>query len=539
MPSPRLKPCLLALGLLFAGNLHAEAPRQTKPAQGKNSAVPLNSAQLLAQMLLSEIALARGLIDDAAFGYNDLARRSGDPRIQLRANEIDLARLLLLMQQNPDDAEETLRKLLAEQPAGRERLILQLPGLYGRNSDKAYVLRTVQKLLQPYQSMAEAHFSEALVQRDIKDPSASYAAALRAHRLKPDWEPPLLLLADLAGDAQREEVSALLATYLQRNPRAHDLGIAQIRLMLQGQQKAEARETYLRLIQTPPERPEVAFALAGVALEFNDLATAESLLEKLLEQNWGEADRLQLILGQIEAERGNTAKAIQTFDGVAPGPHYVNAQANKARLLARNQQLPEARAGLAAARRAMPEERAAIGLQEAQLLREQGDQRGALAVLEEELKLQPDHVDVLYDAALLAEQLGKPALMEQRLRRILNLKPDHAHALNALGYSFADRNQHLDEAEQLLTQALQLAPQDAAILDSMGWLRFRQKRFDLAEPLLRQAYALFPDPEVASHLIEVLWSAGKRDDARLLWQENTTRNPANELLTRLGKRLGL
>lgn len=542
----RTKPCLLALsclGLLLASPFAAATtpPAKVPPkaAPTARPQPPLASPQLLAQMLLSEIALARGQFDDAAVGYTDLARRSNDPRIQQRAREVEQARIMLYALHRPAEAEQLLRQQLLQDQEGRERLLLQLPGIYARNPDKDLVLQTIQRLTLPYAQLAEAHHAEGSALRDAGNAAAGHAAALRAHRLKPDWEPAVLLLGQLANDARRTETREILEAFAQRNPQALDTRVGLIRFMLQDKQYDQARHAYRQLLNEQPANPELAFALTAVAIETADLPGAEAILEKLLAQNWGDADRLHLILGQVQVELGKSDAALLSFEAVAPGQHFVSAQSHKARLLVARKQNAAARASLRNAARLMPEERADLLVQEAALLRQNGDKRSAFTVLEEALAHEPEHLEALYDSALLAEQLENTALMEQRLRRVIALKPDHAHALNALGYSFADRNIRLDEAETLLAQALKLAPQDPAILDSMGWLRFRQNRLPEAESLLRGALTLFPDPEVASHLIETLFTAGQQDAARRQWRESLSANPGNPLLLKTGKRLGL
>ena len=151
-------------------------------------------------------------------------------------------------------------------------------------------------------------------------------------------------------------------------------------------------------------------------------------------------------------------------------------------------------------------------------------------MLESALTKQPDNPEILYETALTAERIGKPDLLETHLKRLLELKPDHAHALNALGYSLADRNQRLDEAHDLITRALNLNPDDAFIMDSMGWVLYRQGKLDEALQTLERAYSLKADPEIAAHLGEVLWQLGRRDEARRILRDAAKKHPENEVL---------
>ncbi len=142
----------------------------------------------------------------------------------------------------------------------------------------------------------------------------------------------------------------------------------------------------------------------------------------------------------------------------------------------------------------------------------------------------PDNTNLLYDYAMLAESQKKLDVMETQLRRVIQLAPASQHAYNALGYSFADRNIRLDEAASLIEKALELAPEDPFILDSLGWVKFRMAKYEEAEQILRRAYQLRPDAEIAIHLGEVLWTAGKKDSARQLWREAKIKDPGNEVL---------
>ncbi len=114
--------------------------------------------------------------------------------------------------------------------------------------------------------------------------------------------------------------------------------------------------------------------------------------------------------------------------------------------------------------------------------------------------------------------------------RRIKIRPDYAHAYNALGYSLAERNQRLPEAQELIEQALKLAPDDYFIVDSMGWVLYRQGRLSEALDWLRKAYSGRPDPEIAAHFGEVLWVSGNRGEAEKVWKESSDKNPKNDTL---------
>ena len=171
-----------------------------------------------------------------------------------------------------------------------------------------------------------------------------------------------------------------------------------------------------------------------------------------------------------------------------------------------------------------------FSLAEAQLLRDAEHLEESLSLLEKILAQQPEQADVLYEAALVAEQIDRLSTAETYLRRVIHLQPKRAHAYNALGYSLADRNIRLEEAHALLTQALALAPQDPFILDSMGWLLFRRGELTAALSYLETAYKTRPDPEIAAHLGEVLWAANRRQEAMNILEAALVQHPSNKLL---------
>ncbi|MFK7891557.1 MAG: tetratricopeptide repeat protein [Granulosicoccus sp.] len=157
----------------------------------------------------------------------------------------------------------------------------------------------------------------------------------------------------------------------------------------------------------------------------------------------------------------------------------------------------------------------------------------ALEVLSQGLEQYPDNGDLLYSRALTADSTGNPDLLIDDLSRLIELEPDNAHAMNALGYHYADNNIELDKAEELLSKAIELLPADPAILDSVGWLRYRQGRIDEAIALLREAFKLLPDPEIAAHLAEALWINGAQAEAEVLLTQALLDSPDDDNLLRV------
>ena len=249
----------------------------------------------------------------------------------------------------------------------------------------------------------------------------------------------------------------------------------------------------------------------------------------------GDLNPARFYLGQIADEAGRPDEALHWYDQVVAGEHALPAKVRAAQVLLRQNKLEEARERLAAARANAPNDFRLV-VAEAQLLRDAGRHADAFAFLAQVLEMQPDQPDILYETALAAEKLGYVDVLERHLRRLIALKPDSAQAYNALGYSFADRNIRLEEAAQLIDKALSLAPDDAFILDSKGWLLFRQGKSAAALEALQKAFAQKPDPEVAAHMGEVLWALGRPGEALAVWREASRAHPTNAALAATIKR---
>ena len=243
------------------------------------------------------------------------------------------------------------------------------------------------------------------------------------------------------------------------------------------------------------------------------------------------------LMAQAHEQRRDDATLTLWLDKIPPEQTDLSALGRRAGVLARQGRLTEARALLRAGpAKGDPDARLRL-MAEAQLLREQGQAQVAYELLLQAMRQTPEDSTLIYELAMTAERLGRFDDMEALLRRVMSLKPDDHHAWNALGYSLADRNLRLAEAQQLLDQAARLAPNDPFITDSLGWVAFRQGRTQDAVQLLQQSMRARPHVEVASHLGEALWAAGQRDQALGVWREGLRREADNSVLKDTLKRL--
>jgi tetratricopeptide (TPR) repeat protein len=272
-------------------------------------------------------------------------------------------------------------------------------------------------------------------------------------------------------------------------------------------------------------------------MQLEDWGAAEANLKRLLDLGYRDRNAVRFYLGQVSEEQKRWPDALKWYAEVTRGDQFMPAQIRAAQVLSKQGDLDGARKFLRNVNAANNDQRAQLIIAEAQLLREANQPKEAFAVVERGLGDLPDQPDLLYDYAMLAEKLERVDLLETSLRTLIKLRPDHAHAYNALGYSLADRNVRLDEAKELIEQALKLSPDDSFIIDSMGWVLYRQGKTEEALKLLQRAYAGRPDPEIAAHLGEVLWVLGRRGEAQKVWDDALAKAPANDVLVKTVQRL--
>lgn len=541
--------------------------------------------QMLYKVLLAEIAGNRGNIGLATSLYGELAKTTRDPRIARRATEIsiyarqtplalEMARIwvqadpespqarqtlagLLLSAKQTDEALPHLARLLTMQtpqalqpdapegdapgkrpvPPSRspaatsltERLD-QIYRLLARYPDKAVALRLIEQLTAAHEDVPEAHYVRAQAAIDAKDDARALAAIERAQALRPDWQQAVLFKAQVQQRISTTLAEQTLRGFLAEHPKASEVRIAYARSLIGGKHYDAARREFNTLLEENRDNGEVLYAVALLSMQLNDLPAAEKHLKRLLELGIGNPNLLRYYLGQITEETKRTVEALEWYAKVTPGEQYLPALGRAAALLAKEGRLDEGRALLQRAGEVSPEHRVQVLVAESQLLVNVGRTGDAYELLDRALVSQPEQPELLYETALLAEKLDKLEIMERNLRKLIRIKPDDAHAYNALGYSLAERNLRLDEAQQLIEKGLALAPEDPFILDSKGWLLYRRGAHSAALEVLRKAYGIRQDAEIAAHLGEVLWISGQREEAQKTWAESAKANPGNPLL---------
>jgi tetratricopeptide (TPR) repeat protein len=520
---------------------------------------------MLYEFLLGEIALQRGDLPLAAQTFLDLARRTSDPRVARRAVEIaNQARMpelaleaartwqeldpaspqalqvlaaLLVANKRAEEALPHLEKLLATEGVSPENGFMQLNRLLAASPDKAANLRVVRALASKYPKLPQAHFAVAQAAAAAGDDDAAIAAIHRASALRPDWELAALLEAQILQRRSPAAAAKVLGDFVAKNPNSREARLNYARLLILDKRLPEARKQFEAVLAASPGNTEVIYAVGLLAFQLKDYEVAEQNMKRLLALNYRDADGVRYVLGQIAEEQKQWPQAIKWYESIGEGEHQLAAQMRTANAMAKQGKLDEARKYLKRVAVDNPGEAAQIIVAEAQLLREANRNQDAFKLLADALQKDPDQPELLYDYALTAEKLDRFDVLESNLRKLIEVRPDHAHAYNALGYSFAERNMRLPEARKLIERALELAPDDYFIIDSLGWVLYREGDLKGAAEQLRRAYVGRPDAEIGAHLGEVLWVMGERDEANRIWQESLKASPDNETLQKTIKRL--
>ena len=498
------------------------------------------SGELFYQILVGELELRQG---EAALGFSlllDAARQTNDAQLYSRSLEVALRarsgegaltaarawsrafpqdrqansqwlQILIALGKVADSAEPLKKDLGLANHEERRDLLQQLPQRYARVADKKLAASVVQQALEPYLRSDDlagpAWASLGRLRLAADDPAGALEAARQGLTRAPADLPAALLALELTR-RKVDTAETLVRDALPRQTGA-ELAMGYVRVLVEQERFEQARAELSALTRQHPQMPEAWLLLGSIQFEQGQAQEADASLARYVE---------------LAQKNPNPA----TPRGV------LQAQARRAELLARQGKLEEGRQLIATLPHATQEERRSRLLTEVQLLREHRQWQAAYDLLANQ---SGSDVDLLYEQSMLAEKLGRYDEMERLLRQIMAIQPDHHNAYNALGFSLADRNIRLNEAKQLIVKAINLAPDDPFITDSLGWVEFRLGNLPAALLHLQKAYEGRADAEIAAHLGEVLWRLQRVDEARQIWREGLKLAPDNETLKETLQRL--
>ena len=523
------------------------------------------TAPILFDFLLGEAALQRGNLDVAVSRYLKLAQTTRDPRIAKRASEVALhARhafaaeraAAMWVEYDPDsiDARQTLaamlvnlgrldaafphlEMLMAAEPDNTAGAFMQLNQMLSRNTNKGEIFLLIQKLAQGYPNLPEAHFAVSQAAWFSGKYETATTEMKRALELRPDWE---LAAAQQGRILQRQSTQQAIdfyRTYLEKFPRSAEVRIAYSKLLVEQGEKTYAGEQLALLFENNQDDAEVMVAIGLMATELFDFDLTEKSLKKALELDYPDAGAIHFHLARVYEETQQTDLAMESYQQVTHGGRYLPARIRYADLMAQKGQLDDARLLIQQLPAANDQQKAHLVLAEAQLLKRVGSYQEVFKVLDLGLEDLPDYPELLYDRALAADKIGRFEILENDLRRLIEINPDNAHAYNALGYSYAERGMRLPEALKLIKKAVELSPDDPYIMDSLGWVYYRMGNLMEGLNYLNRAFAISQDSEIAAHLGEVLWVQGAQEDAENVWRSALEKDPDNEILLETIERL--
>jgi tetratricopeptide (TPR) repeat protein len=575
---------------IFALAFAAALPARAATAAGEPVENSSLDAPLFYQLLLGEIEMREGQAGTAYQLMIDAARRTKDEQLFRRATEIALqARAgeqalsatqawrqalpesgdalryqiqILVAMNRIADVEEPLGLLL--QRSARPALpavIEALPRFLSRAADHAAIAALIERVLKPYADAADTKASAFVAigraWLAAGDNAKALAFAQRASDADPASESAAFLALELL--PAMADAEAIVQRQLAARPSSPNVRLLYVRTLATTQRLPEAAAQVAVLTKSDPQLAPPWLTLGALELEMKRpkeateaLRTYVRLVEGGAAVNFGTPasapvghgdddddtppnastalTQAFLLLAQAAELQNDYAGAERWLARVDNPQRALEVQARRASLLARQGKMKEARELIRRLPEQSPSDARAKLLAETELLREHKMYAEAEQVMAEANKRFPDDTDLLYEQAMLNEKLDRVDEMERLLRRVIALKADHQHAYNALGYSLADRKVRLVEARELIKKALELSPGEPSITDSMGWVEYRLGNRDEAIRWLREAYQARPDPEIAAHLGEVLWSAGRAEEARRVFRDARSRDAQNDVL---------
>ncbi len=520
---------------------------------------------VLYKLLVAEFAGRRGQLGIALDHYLEAVRDTQSPEIAERAvrmavfgrdqnRGIEAAKLwtevapdsaearqvhavLLLREGKVDDAIAELMPLI-EGDDKIDDAFTAIGDMLARERDKSAAVDVMERLLKGHDDDPEAQFAMAQLLSRSGQMERSRVVLERVLRLDPAHEPAAVVYARMlqrSGDP--DAALSSMRAFLDANADANSVRMTYARMLVDAKQYDDAQDQFRLLDEKVPDDPDVIYALALLQLQTEQLDEAQGQFERLIELRQ-RRQAAYYYLGQIAESRKEFSTAVKHYRRVDRGEHHLNAQIRVAVMLAEDDDVEAAREHLHGLRGNNTQESVRIYRAEAEILSTRDRFDDALQVYNNALEQLEDNSDLLYGRAMLAEKMEQLDIVEADLRKILEAEPDNADALNALGYTLADRTTRYEEALELIQRALELKPDDHYIVDSMGWVLYRLGRHEEALTHLRRALEIKGDPEIAAHLGEVLWVMGDREGAKRVWDDALQSTPDDERLLGVIKRFG-
>ena len=520
--------------------------------------------EVLYLLMAAELAGQRNQYDLALDAYLQAAKRVDDPRIAERAVKIGLflkderrtqealgvwlekdgknlnarkfALLLAIKNANRLAAIENLQVMLQADPAGFDSGLLELIKLFEKEGRSQFTYEVLDAVLaQPHQP--SVLFVQAVLASMMSDNDLAQSKISEVLELQPEWSKAIIFQAQLAGRrGEMDKARRFLEKAVKQNPDDTQLRKMLIEVLVNNEAYDDALKVCLNVLDEKPDDGDSLFAIAMIYLQQNQVDKAENYLEKLLSNpDWD--DQASYYLGKIEQQKHRLDKALSWFDKVGEGRFSYDADMSAVSILVNQKRVDDAELRIKRMEAKYPEQHVRILLTKAEVFNQLGKYQEAFEVLTLALKEVPDNRDVLYARALVAEHLDRLDILEADLLAILQKRPDDVSALNAMGYTLADRTTRYQEAEKFLLHALKLQPDEAVVIDSYGWLLFKQGQAEQALEYLKKAFQKQQENEIAAHIIEVQWFLGNKKEAKDLFDSLIKKAPEDTYLQDVKKRV--
>lgn len=397
-------------------------------------------------------------------------------------------------------------------------------------------LSVMTQLIEKWPDSASARHAMGLLALRFGKTDLAYTSAQEAIRLDPpNTDHHMLMVGVLAKQGKTDEATEEFNRLTKDNPKASEMRMGYAKLLLESDQREAARSQIREVLKEKPDLADAHYALGVMAYNDRDYDEAEQQFKRLLSGKRGVDAAYQL--GRVEEARKNFAQALNWYEQVNKGDVAVDAIVRRAYVLAQVKQVDAAQSLMAQLRDELPQYEQRFYMAEGDLLLNAGETERALKIYDESLTALPDDPDLLYGRSLAHERNGQIDLAEKDLRAMLAKDPNDARAMNALGYMLTVHSDRYEEARKLISRALELTPDDAAVMDSLGWVQFKLGKKTEARATLQKAFDKFPDAEVAAHLGEVMWALGEKDQARALWDKAMQQSPDADALRETVDRL--
>ncbi len=538
--------------------------RQQSPINGQ-PATQNSFADAAYDLMVAEIALNQGQIALAVEHYLRLARGQSNPAIAERAvrvavygqdleaaveaaqrwielepERVEARQVIAAIYIRQDDIQQAfdyVDDLIRTSPLADDELFPPLLGILAREKNANTVLAVSKRLADDHAGRAYAQYLHAMLaaQNGRSEEAIEYFDRSLA-LAEIDGVHSARARALLKVGRSAEAVDSLQKA-VEENPDDQSLRLTYARLLVDVKDYEAARAEFEKLHRASPDDADLLYTLGLLSLESQRFDDAEMYMLRLVEmdQRQGEA---QYYLGRIYENRRLYDEAIGWYEQVRAGEYSFDARLRVAELLGVLERTEDAVEMLDAMLKGSQSTGSLVRIYIAkgELMRSARRFPEAMDVFNTALDIVPGNSDLLYARALVAEKLGRIDQLEADIHTILKTEPDNAHALNALGFTLADQTDRYEEAYGYLERAIEIMPDDAAIIDSWGWVHYRLGRYDEAIRLLRKALSRLDDAEIAAHLGEVLWVAGQREEAREVWQRALQKAPDDPLLLEVMQR---